>query len=389
MEIRCPCCDKVFEMGTEISEHIRSQVRTKEFEKEVESRISSELARISAQTEQTIERIRHESDMESAKYKNRLSEERMTLTAEIEKLNNQIALKDANMDSAVREAQAQAQLSSMERIGRLEADLAAKSREVEYYKDLKTRMSTKMVGETLEKHCENQFNQIRMAAFPKAEFHKDNEVSAASGSKGDYVYREQDGDVELLSIMFEMKNDMDTTATRKRNEQFLKELDKDRREKGCEYAVLVTLLEPDSELYNQGIVDMSWQYPKMYVVRPQFFIPIITLLRNASLGALDAKKQLMEMKKQDLELTEFRNAFEEYKGSFHYNLDQATSRQVEAVGEIEKAIRRLEAAKAAILAGGKQLGTMSKKIDGMTVEGLCKNSPSVYARMDEQEGEEE
>ena len=215
----------------------------------------------------------------------------------------------------------------------LELDKNDLQRELDYYKDLKARLSTKMVGESLEQHCEAEFNKIRMTAFPNSYFSKDNVVSG-SGSKGDYIFRDFEDGTEFISIMFEMKTEMDTTSTKTKNEHFFKELDKDRREKGCEYAVLVTLLEKDNEFYNTGIVDVSWQYPKMFVIRPQFFIIIISLLRNAALASLESKKELEKIRDRDVDIKRFEDSFDEFKKTFGYNCDQSDKRLDEAIKDI-------------------------------------------------------
>jgi hypothetical protein len=248
--------------------------------------------------------------------------------------------------------------------------------QVEQYKDFKARLSTKMVGETLEQHCENEFNNIRMTAFPNATFGKDNDAS--SGSKGDYIYREtDDAGVEIISIMFEMKNENDTTATKKRNKDFFKELDKDRNEKKCEYAILVSLLEADNELYNNGIVDVSYEYDKMFVVRPQFFIPIISLLRNAALNALEYKQEVALMRQQSVDITNFEEELQSFKDGFARNYDLASRKFQDAIKEIDNSINRLQKVKDALLSSENNLRLANNKADGLTVKKLTKNSPTM------------
>lgn len=243
-------------------------------------------------------------------------------------------------------------------------------------------MSTKMIGETLEQHCEIEFNKIRMTAFPKAIFEKDNKVSKESGSKGDYIFREFDDDgVEIISIMFEMKNQNETTSSKKTNEHFFKELDKDRREKHCEYAILVSLLEENNELYNQGITDVSYQYEKMYVIRPQFFIPIITLLRNAALNSLNNKKELVRIQNENIDIANFKNNFEKFKTSFTYNCEQADKKLNDTIEEIDKVIAKLQNIRDAVTSSDKQLSQANKKIENITVENLCKNSPILLDKL--------
>ena len=255
--------------------------------------------------------------------------------------------------------------------------------QVDYYKDLKSRMSTKMVGESLEQHCQIQFNSIRMTAFPNAYFEKDNEVSA-SGSKGDFIFREKDPEgTEFISIMFEMKNEMDTTATKHKNEDFFKELDKDRQEKGCEYAVLVSLLESDNELYNNGIVDVSYKYPKMYVIRPQFFIPMITLLRNAALNSLQYQKELEVVRNHQLDLVNFESNMQEFKDAFGRNYRLASEKYQTAIDEIDKTIDHLEKVKKALMSSENNLRLANDKAEDLSIKKLTKNAPSVRAMFDE------
>lgn len=260
--------------------------------------------------------------------------------------------------------------------------LEQKEKEVEFYKDLKTKMSTKMVGETLEQHCEIQFNQLRATAFKNAYFEKDND--ARTGSKGDYIYRECDENgVEIISIMFEMKNEMDETATKHKNEDFFKELDKDRKEKNCEYAVLVSMLESDSELYNAGIVDVSYKYDKMYVVRPQCFIPIITLLRNAAMNALLYKQELAAVKNQDIDISNFEDSLMKFKDDFSRNYDIAHKHFDNAIDEIDKTIQHLEKVKKELLGSDNQLRIANSKVEDVSVKKLTKNNPTMKAKFEE------
>jgi hypothetical protein len=251
---------------------------------------------------------------------------------------------------------------------------------------MKARLSTKMVGETLEQHCETEFNRIRSTAFPRAYFEKDND--ARSGSKGDYIFRDSDGHgdeagTEIVSIMFEMKNESDTTATKKKNEDFLKELDKDRTEKGCEYAVLVSLIEPDSELYNTGIVDMFHRYPKMYVIRPQFFLPIITLLRNAAMNALKYKAELALVKAQSVDVTNFEADLDTFKNAFAKNYDLASRKFKTAIDEIDKSISHLQKTKEALLGTDRNLRLANDKAQDVTVKKLTRRNPTMAAKFEE------
>ena len=262
---------------------------------------------------------------------------------------------------------------------RYEVQIKDRDDAIERLRDMKARLSTKMVGETLEQHCETEFNRIRATAFPRAYFEKDND--ARSGSKGDYIFRDTDeSGTEIVSIMFEMKNESDATATKKRNEDFLKELDRDRTEKACEYAVLVSLLEPDSELYNTGIVDVFHRYPKMYVVRPQFFIPIITLLRNAAMNAVKYKTELALVKAQNIDITNFESELEGFKAAFAKNYDLASRRFQTAIDEIDKSIDHLQKTRDALLGADRNLRLANDKAQDVTIKKLTKGNPTMAAK---------
>ena len=269
-----------------------------------------------------------------------------------------------------------------------DAELRLKDEEIERYKDFKLRQSTKMIGESLEQHCEMEFNKLRATGFRNAYFEKDND--ARSGSKGDYIYREySEDDVEFISIMFEMKNEADQTASKHKNEDFLKELDKDRKEKNCEYAVLVSMLESENEYYNTGIVDVSHRYPKMYVIRPQFFIPMITLLRNAALNSLVYKRELLDVQNKNVDVTRFEDALTDFKTKFAYNYDQASKRFNEAIDEIDKSMQHLQKIKDALLASDRQLRLANDKAEDLTIKKLTRNNPTMKAKFDELKSEEE
>lgn len=262
-----------------------------------------------------------------------------------------------------------------------ESELKQKDETIAFYKDFKAKQSTKMVGESLEQHCEIEFNRIRMTAFPNAEFKKDNDIRG--GSKGDYIYREYDEKgVEIISIMFEMKNEDDTTATKKKNEHFFKELDKDRNQKNCEYAILVSMLEADSELYNHGIVDVSYEYPKMYVIRPQFFIPIITLLRNAAMNSLKYKQEVALMREQNIDITNFEKELDDFKTGFARNYDLASRRFQTAIDEIDKTIVHLQKTKEALVSSENNLRLANNKADELTVKKLVRNNPTMKAKFE-------
>lgn len=274
------------------------------------------------------------------------------------------------------------QLSEKSLRDKYETQIQDRDGMIERLRDLKARLSTKMVGETLEQHCETEFNRIRATAFPRAYFEKDND--ARTGSKGDYIFRDTDeSGTEIVSIMFEMKNENDRTATRNRNEDFLRELDKDRAEKGCEYAVLVSLLEPDSELYNTGIVDVFHRYPKMYVVRPQFFLPIITLLRNAAMNSLKYKSELAIVKAQNVDITNFENELETFKSAFAKNYDLASRRFQTAIDEIDKSIDHLQKTKEALLGADRNLRLANDKAQDVTIKKLTRGNPTMAAKFAE------
>ena len=266
--------------------------------------------------------------------------------------------------------------------------LQTKDEQIAYYKDFKLKQSTKMIGESLEQHCEIEFNKLRATGFQNAYFEKDND--ARTGSKGDYIYRELDENgIEIISIMFEMKNENDKTATKHKNEDFLKELDKDRNEKNCEYAVLVSMLEPENELYNTGIVDKSHRYPKMYVIRPQFFIPMITILRNAALNSLQYKNELQLVRNQNIDITHFEENMNDFKQKFSRNYELASRRFNDAIGEIDKTISHLQKTKEALLSSERQLQLANNKAEDLTIKRLTRNNPTMKQKFDELKKEQE
>lgn len=433
MEIMCPKCNGVFDLSEDIADRIREQIRTKEFEKEINARLADAQKNYDVQRENAVneavlstkqeyqklleteknnaEKIRlelaelkakneaaeknHEDNVrlakiesaqeERQKYEKLLADVRSEADSfknEVQKVRNDLALAEKQSEIDKQQAVLDTKSEYDKIITSLNIDKENAERERDFYKDFKARQSTKMIGESLELHCEREFNKIRMAAFPNAEFGKDNLVSK-SGSKGDYIFREYDeNNVEIISIMFEMKNEADTTSTKKTNEHFLKELDKDRREKKCEYAVLVSLLESDNDYYNQGIVDVSYKYEKMYVIRPQFFIPLISLLRNAALSCLSARQELFRMQQQDIDLQNFEEAFADFKEKFGYNYNQAAKRFDEAISEIDKTIDHLSKVKDNLLKSEKQLRYANDKVDDVSVRKLTKNSPSIRAMLD-------
>lgn len=315
------------------------------------------------------------------------------LRAKLESIETQqkLALKEAlagvekqrdELANDLKQAELQKQLAAQSLKEKYETQIKDRDDAIERLRDMKARLSTKMVGETLEQHCETEYNRLRATAFPKAYFEKDND--ARNGSKGDYIFRDADDDSnEVVSIMFEMKNESDTTATKKRNEDFLKELDKDRTEKGCEYAVLVSLLEPESELYNSGIVDVSHRYPKMYVIRPQFFIPMITLLRNAAMNSLQYKAELALVKSQSIDVTHFEDKLESFKDGFARNYDLASRKFDDAIADIDKSIKQMQKIKDNLLGSQNNLRLANDKAQDVTIKRLTHGNPTMKAKFDE------
>lgn len=288
------------------------------------------------------------------------------------------------LKSGLERVELEKQLAEKSLKDKYETQIKDRDDAIERLRDMKARLSTKMIGETLEQHCETEFNRIRAMAFPRAYFEKDND--ARTGSKGDYIFRDSDeADTEIVSIMFEMKNESDRTATKNKNEDFLKELDKDRAEKGCEYAVLVSLLEPDSELYNTGIVDVFHRYPKMYVIRPQFFLPIITLLRNAAINSLKYKSELALVRAQNIDITNFESELETFKSAFAKNYDLASRRFQTAIDEIDKSIDHLQKTKEALLGTDRNLRLANDKAQDVTIKKLNRGNPTMAAKFAELE----
>lgn len=424
-EIKCPKCGEVFQVDESGYSAIVQQVRDKEFSKELKSREvqfelekdnavqlaklaiekdlsekliqkDSEIAKLKADI--TTEQISKKSeisetiaqkDKEIVELKNKLAsfdkDKELELTKLVNKMNTELSEKDtciAKLNNEKELTQKESQLKEQSLKDQYEEKLRFKDEEIARYKDFKAKLSTKMVGESLEQHCEIEFNKLRATGFQRAYFEKDND--AKSGSKGDYIYRESDPEGgEFISIMFEMKNEMDSTSTKKKNEDFLKELDKDRREKKCEYAVLVSLLEPENELYNSGIVDMSHRYPKMYVIRPQFFIPIITLLRNASLNSLEYRKELAVIKAQNIDVSNFEAQMNDFKEKFAKNYELASRKFKTAIEEIDKTIDHLQKTKEALLSSENNLRLANNKAEDLTIKRLTRNNPTMEAKFAE------
>lgn len=313
------------------------------------------------------------------------TEKKLAVAEAVEEKQKELSEKTseiANLKGELKNKDTESRLNEKSLKDKYEEKIKIMDEQIEYYKDFKARQSTKMIGESLEQHCLTQFNSIRMTAFPNAYFEKDN--YARTGSKGDFIYREcgEDG-TEFISIMFEMKNEADTTATKHKNEDFFKELDKDRREKGCEYAILVSLLEIDSDLYNNGIVDVSYKYPKMYVIRPQFFIPMITLLRNAAQNSLQYRQELQIVRNQQIDILNFEENMKSFKEGFARNYRIASERFATAIEEIDKTIDHLNKTKAALLSSENNLRLANNKAEDLSIKKLTKNAPSVKAMFDE------
>ncbi len=313
-----------------------------------------------------------------AKLDNTLLEQKVAITGAV----NAVEKERDELRNGLKQAELEKQLAETSLKDKYETQIKDRDDAIERLRDMKARLSTKMVGETLEQHCDTEFNRIRATAFPKAYFEKDNDARA--GSKGDYIFRDSDeAGTEIVSIMFEMKNEIDTTVTKKRNEDFLKELDKDRTEKGCEYAVLVSLLEPDNELYNTGIVDMFHRYPKMYIIRPQFFLPIITLLRNAAMKSLEYKTELALVKAQNVDITNFENDLDKFKTAFAKNYDLASKKFQTAIDEIDKSIDHLQKTKDALLSTDRNLRLANDKSQDVTIKKLTRHNPTMAAKFDD------
>lgn len=403
-EIKCPKCGEVFQVDETGYAQLLTQVRDEAFEEELHKRAKE----LEDKNKSDLKMAQMEQEKSFAKTVTDKDKEIADKEMEIQKLKNQIAMSDSEKKLAVSDAlrdkdkevadyqaeiiKLKSQIDNQKTESALKEknieenyknQLKLKDEQIEQYKDFKARQSTKMVGESLEQHCQNQFNAIRMTAFPNAYFEKDNEISS-SGSKGDFIFREADSEgTEFISIMFEMKNEMETTSSKHKNEEFFKELDKDRTEKGCEYAVLVSLLEADNELYNNGIVDVSYKYPKMYVIRPQFFIPMITLLRNAALNSLQYQKELAVVRNQQLDLYNFETNMQEFKDAFGRNYRIASEKFQTAIEEIDKTIDHLEKVKKALQSSENNLRLANDKADDLSIKKLTRNAPSVRQMFDD------
>lgn len=426
-EIKCPKCGEIFQVDESGYAAIVKQVRDNEFEKEISARENQfenekesavKIAKIETETrfnellkdkelkiaeltskitnEETlkqiaIDKISSDKDIEIAKLQSLLEtyekDKEIAVSKIINEKDKELAEKEkciVQLTGQIETGEKESKLKEQSLKDQYEERLKCKDEEIAHYKDFKSKLSTKMVGESLEQHCEIEFNRLRATGFKNAYFEKDND--AKSGSKGDYIYRDfDDNGVEFISIMFEMKNEIETTATKKKNEDFLKELDKDRREKNCEYAVLVSLLEPENDLYNSGIVDMSHRFEKMYVIRPQFFIPIITLLRNAALNSLQYRQELAVIRNQNIDISRFEEDMNDFKAKFSRNYRLASEKFKKAIEEIDKTIDHLQKTKEALLSSEDNLRLANNKAEDLSIKRLTKNNPTMAAKFAELE----
>ena len=424
MNIKCPKCGEVFKVDDTGYAQILKQVRNEEFARELHERehqflkerdsavqlakneveqqykddlakkeieltkLKAEVSNFDNEKASAITMAMNEKDRLISELKGKLDTSRIEKELAVNKARTEMQEELSKRQQSITELNSRLSnkeneylLKQQSLINEYEEKIKFKNEEIERYKDFKARMSTKMVGESLERHCEIEFNKLRSTGFQNAYFEKDND--ARTGSKGDYIYRDYEDGIEFISIMFEMKNEMDTTATKHKNEDFLKELDKDRKEKNCEYAVLVSMLEEDNEYYNTGIVDMSHRYEKMYVIRPQFFIPIITMLRNAAKNNVATKKALMEVRAQNIDITNFENEMNDFKDRFGKNVESAHKAYEKAIEEIDKSISHLQKIKDALQTSGNQLRLANNKAQELTVRKLTRNNPTMQAKFDE------
>lgn len=388
-EIKCPNCGKVFQIDEKDYESIVKQIRNHEFEEEIQRREKEFTKEKNNELEKLENKLNFKNTIE-------LSNKDM----EIEKLKNQIkqsdtenklALKDAIQEKEIEISNLKKQIELNEKEYQIkeqnlkeshEKEIKTKDQEIELYKDMKLKLSTKMIGESLEQHCQNQYNEFLRPVLKNAYFEKDND--AKSGSKGDFIFRDKtDDEIEFVSIMFEMKNEADETATKHKNEDFFKELDKDRREKNCEYAVLVSMLEKDNDYYNAGIVDVSYKYEKMYVIRPQSFITIINILRNAGLKSIEAKRKLIQIQNQNIDISHFEDNMNNFKDAFSRNFKLAADRFDTAIEEIDKSMQHLQKIKDNLLGSKNQLRLANDKVEDLSIKKLTAGSPSIAEKFEE------
>lgn len=385
-EIICPHCNKEFKIDEAGYANILKQVRDSDFDKQLHNRLALaekemlsavEMAKLKVTNE--LQAISVSKDAEIEKLKNKISATELVQKIAINLAVTSIEKERDQIKNRLEQSDLAKQVSEKTLKEKYETQIKDRDETIVRLQDMKAKLSTKMIGESLEIHCENEFNRIRSAAFPMAYFEKDNDSKL--GSKGDYIFKDNDKEgIEIVSIMFEMKNESDQTTAKKKNEEFLKELDKDRTEKKCEYAVLVSMLESDSELYNSGIVDVSHKYPKMYVVRPQFFIPIITLLRNSALNSMKYKTELASVKAQNIDITNFENSLESFKIGFSKNFDLTTRQFEAAILEIDKSIDHLQKTRDALSSSGRNLRLANDKIQDVTIKKLTKDNPTMATK---------
>ncbi|TAN58543.1 DUF2130 domain-containing protein [Patescibacteria group bacterium] len=410
-DIICPNCKKVFKVDEAGFADILKQVRDHQFEEELQKRLNlaekekenavklaeaniknslqedlakkdKELAELKAEKDRNLAEQLAKKESEIAEMKSKITNAETEKKLAVTQAVNSVEKERDDFKNKLQSKEHEMQLREVSLKDKYETELKSKDEMIERYKDMKLKLSTKMIGETLEQHCETEFNKLRATAFPKAYFEKDND--SKTGSKGDFIYRETDetGN-EIISIMFEMKNEGDETVAKKKNEDFLRELDKDRAEKKCEYAVLVTLLEAENELYNAGIVDVSHKHPKMYVVRPQFFIPMITLLRNASMNSLKYKAELALVRNQNIDITNFEENMNNFKESFAKNYDLASRKFKTVIEEIDKIIDHLQKTKDALLSSENNLRLANNKAEDLTIKRLTRGNPTMTAKFAE------
>ena len=405
-ELKCPQCGSVFSVDEADYASIVSQVKTQEFEAEIKSRLE-EIQKQNA-TKQEAEALKlsqefqgklnskeieiSKKDSEIAMLQTQINSfnqtkqleldaERSKMNEEIARLKSEIEQNENKIRVAVLEEQKEATIREANIKEDYERQLKQKQEQVEYYKDLKAKLSTKMIGESLEAHCSNEFNLVRTGMFPNAYFDKDNDAS--KGSKGDFIFRDYADGIEYISIMFEMKNEMDETATKHKNDDFLAKLDKDRRDKNCEYAVLVSLLEPDNDFYNNGIVDVSYKYPKMYVVRPQFFMPIISLLTQASKKSVEYQRELILAKQQSIDVTNFEKKLNDFKTKFGDHYQRASDKFYKAIDEIDKTIKSLQKMKDDLLSSENYLRLANNDTENLTIKKLTYGNPTMKQKFEE------
>lgn len=432
-EIKCPRCGEVFKIDEANYESILKQVRDHKFQEDLDARIKKEIELSKAeakndyeaklhlkeeellklqqdlalqksskdnlietlklknaelekenkiQIENEVNKAVHDKDIELLKLKNELDRKDSKAKTDADAIRNELDKKYSDLKIEFEKYKNEVQANEKHAKEVKDIQIKQMQETIDFYKDLKAKQSTKAIGESLEQYCSDEFNKIRMTSYPRCYFEKDNNISA-SGSKGDFIFKDYDENgTEIVSIMFEMKNEADTTATKHKNEDFFKELDKDRNEKGCEYAILVSMLEADSELYNQGIVNVSYRYPKMYVVRPQFFLPIISLIREGALKSVEYKRELEIVKSQDIDLTHFEDNLNNFKDDFGKNFQRASEKHMKAIEEIDKTIANLNKVKENLMASERQLTLANNKVQDVTVKRLTKNAPSVRAKIE-------